>query len=180
MEELWINWRERDLDTLRSEIREDHGVCSALARFGVLKFVENPLMRDGEPLFARIVSYWDPDHEVFIVQGHRIELTVQDIYFLTSLPPLGMVGNTQPVLPKGQNIIEFLECHCRPGLQFKGTWIPIGDLERLDTRVVAAAVLWILGNQELHHITGGQMMLLESVLSGNYYGWAQMMLLSLK
>ena len=35
-----------------------------------------------------------PKHEVFVVQGHRIELTVQDVYFLTGLPPLGMVGNT--------------------------------------------------------------------------------------
>ena len=76
MVELQINWRERDLGTLRSEIREDQGVRSALARFGVLKFVENPLMRAGEPLLAWIVIYWDPDHEVFIVQGYRIELTV--------------------------------------------------------------------------------------------------------
>ena len=113
-------------------------------------------MRAGEPLLAHIVSYWDPDHEVFVVQGHRIELTVQDLYFLTGLSPLGMVGNTQPVLPRGWNIMEFVERHCRPGLQVKGTRIPIGDLEGLETRVVAAAVLRILGNQALHHITRGR------------------------
>ena len=76
MEELRINWRERDLDTLRSDIREDHGVRSALARFRVLKFMENTLIRAGESLLARIVSYWDLDHEAFIVQGHQKELTV--------------------------------------------------------------------------------------------------------
>ena len=65
MEELRIKWRERDLDTLRSEIREDQGVRSALVIFGVLKFVENPLMRVGEPVLTRIVSYWDPKHKVF-------------------------------------------------------------------------------------------------------------------
>ena len=112
-------------------------------------------MRAGEPLLARIINYWDPEHEVFVVQGHRIELTVQDVYFLTGLPPLGMVGNTQPVLPRGRHIMEFVERHCRPGLQFKGTQIPIGDLERLETRAVATAVLRIQGNQALHHITGG-------------------------
>ena len=47
-----IGERERDLGTLRSEIQADQGVCHALARFGVLKFVENPLMRAGEPLLA--------------------------------------------------------------------------------------------------------------------------------
>ena len=68
--------RERDLGTLWLEIQADQGVRRALARFEVLKFVENPLMRAGEPLLAQIFSYWDPDHEVFIVQGHRMELTV--------------------------------------------------------------------------------------------------------
>ena len=105
--------------------------------------------------------------------GHRIELTVQDVYFLTGVPPLGMVGNTQPVLHRGWNIMEYVDRHFRPGLQVKGTQIPIGDLERLETRGVAAAVLRILGNQAFHQITGGQMMIVESVLSGTYYGWAQ-------
>ena len=54
------------------EIQVVQGVRRALARCGVLKFLENPLLRVGEPLLARIVSYWDPEHEVFVVQGHRI------------------------------------------------------------------------------------------------------------
>ena len=45
---------------------------------------------------------------------------------------------------------------------------------------MAAAVLRILGIQVFHHITGGQMMIVESVLGGTYYGWAQMLLVSLK
>ena len=76
MVDIQIKWRERDLGTLWMEIQVNQGVCRALARFGVLKFVENPLMRAGEPLLARIISYRDPNHEVFIVQGHMIELTV--------------------------------------------------------------------------------------------------------
>ena len=72
MVELRINRRKRDLNTLQSEIQEDHGVHRALARFGVLKFVENPLMRAGEPLLARIVNYWDSENEVFIVQGNLL------------------------------------------------------------------------------------------------------------
>ena len=67
MADIQVNWRERDLGTLRAEIQEDQGVRRVLARFGVLKFLENPLMRVGEPLFARIISYWDPEHEVFVV-----------------------------------------------------------------------------------------------------------------
>ena len=76
--------------------------------------------------------------------------------------------------------MEFIERHCCPGIRVKGIQISIGDLEQLETRAVVAALLWILGSQALHHITGGQMMIVESVLSGTYYGWAQMMLVSLK
>ena len=47
-------------------------------------------------------------------------------------------------------------------------------------QVITIVVLQILRNQAFHHITRGQMMLVESVLSGTYYRWAQMMLLSLK
>ena len=45
---------------------------------------------------------------------------------------------------------------------------------------MAAAVLRVLHSQAFHHITGGQMMIVESVLSGTYYGWAQMMLVAVK
>ena len=57
MADLRVNWRERDLGTLQAEIQADQGVHRVLARFGVLKFLENPLMRAGEPLLARIISY---------------------------------------------------------------------------------------------------------------------------
>ena len=81
MADIRIKWRERDLGTLQTEIQADQGVRRALARNRVLKFLENPLMRVGEPLLAQIINYWDPDHEAFVVQGHRIELMVQDLYF---------------------------------------------------------------------------------------------------
>ena len=56
MGELRINWHERDLDALRSEIQGNQVVRGALARYGVLKLVENPLMRVGDPLLSRIVT----------------------------------------------------------------------------------------------------------------------------
>lgn len=111
----------------------DQGVRGALAHYGVLKLVENSLMRVGEPLLLRIVSYWDLDYEVFVVQWHNIELTLQDIYFFTRLPPLRVVGDIHLVFPCGSNIINFMEHHCSHGVHVKGTTISIGDLDRLET-----------------------------------------------
>ena len=111
---------------------------------------------------------------------HGIELTIQDIYFLTRLPPLGVVGDIHPVLPHGRNIVEFVDRHCGLGAHAKGTTIMISDLERLETRDVVATVLQILGSHEFNHITWRHMMLVESVLRGTYYGCVQMMLSSVK
>jgi len=76
----------------------------ALSHYGVLKLVENPLMRVGEPLLLRIVSYWAINQEAFVVQGHKIELTLQDIYFMTGIPPIGVVGDIHLMLPRERNI----------------------------------------------------------------------------
>ena len=67
MADILIKWRERDLGTLRMDIQADQGVRRVLARYGVLKFLENPLMSVGEPMLARIISYWDPDQQAFVV-----------------------------------------------------------------------------------------------------------------
>lgn len=70
---------------------------------------------------------------VFVVQGHKIELILQDIYFLTGIPLLGVFGDIHPILPCGRNIIEFVE-FCNPhDVSVKGMTIPIGDLSKLET-----------------------------------------------
>lgn len=62
----------------------------------------------------------------------------------TGIAPLGVVGDIQLVLPYGRNIIEFVECHCPWDVYVKGATIMIGDLDRLETLVVSAAMLQVL------------------------------------
>ena len=69
------------MDAPRAKIQGDQVVRRAVVRYGVLKLVENPIMRACEPLLSKIVCYWDPNKDVFMVHGHRIELTIQYIYF---------------------------------------------------------------------------------------------------
>lgn len=83
-----------------------------------------------------------------------------------------MVGDIHSELPRGRNITKFVECHCPWDVRGEGMIILIGDLEWLETWVVFVAVLQVLDSQVFHHITGGQMMLVESVLARTYYGWA--------
>ena len=112
-------------------------------------------MMEAQPLPSRILSYWDTDQEVFVLHRHNIKLTLEDIYFLNRLPPLGVVVDIYPMSPHGRNITEFVELHYPRDLCVKDMTISVGDLERLDTWVVSAVVLRIFGSQELHHITSG-------------------------
>ena len=112
-------------------------------------------MRVGDPFLSRIVSYWDLDQEVFVMQGHKIELTLQDTYFLTRWPSLGVVGYIHLVLPHGRNITELMEHHCRWGVGVKGTTILLVDLERLETQAISTFLLRFLGSQAFHHVTRG-------------------------
>lgn len=57
------------------------------------------------------------------MQGHRIELVIQDIYFLTGFAPLGVVREIHPVLPRGRHIDEFSKCDYVQGSCEKGTTI---------------------------------------------------------
>ena len=42
---------------------------------------------------------------------------------------------------------------------------------------MAAMVLSILGSKGMHNISGGKLMMVESVMRGTYYGWDKMYIL---
>ena len=45
-----------------------------------------------------LISFWDVIEEVFLFQGQRIEIMLEDVYFITGLPILGVVGDLVPIL----------------------------------------------------------------------------------
>ena len=49
-------------------------------------------------LMQTLISFWDVTEEVFLFQGQRIEITLEDVYFIIGLPILGVVGDLAHVL----------------------------------------------------------------------------------
>ena len=90
-----VPWREQEVpEEIVIAVREDRRVRSLLGLFGLLKFVEVPIMRSAGLLLNWLVGFWDPDALAFRVQGERVDLTLTDIYFLTGFPCLGRVSDT--------------------------------------------------------------------------------------
>ena len=94
---MQVLWRKREIsDDIMTIVREDRRVRSMLGIFRLLKFAEVPMMRSAGLLLNRLVGFWEPDILAFRVQGERVDLTLTDVYFLTGLPCLGRVADTQP------------------------------------------------------------------------------------
>jgi hypothetical protein len=137
-------------------------------------------MRVGEGVLSHIVQYLEIETRVIVVQGESIEITPQDIYFLTRLPMIGIFNDTQPLLPCGRRSKEMIKIHGNENAKDTYNAILITNLECLETLVVVVVVVHIMGTCGPHRIPGGLTMLIESVLDRTYYGWAHMLLMALK
>ena len=45
-----------------------------------------------------LIGFWNVVEEVFLFQGQHIEITLEDVYFITGIPILGVVGDLATVL----------------------------------------------------------------------------------
>ena len=99
---------------------------------------------------------------------------MQDVYFFTGLPMLGVISDTTPKLSHGETLDDLCERHYYASTYVHGSYILICDIESLSTRAVVAMVVWILGSSGPHKISRGQLQMVERVMAGTYYGWAQM------
>ena len=104
-------------------------------------------MKSFSLLLQTLVSFWDVDEEAFLFQGQQIEIMVVDVYFLTRLPMLGVVGDLALVLSRGETLEELCDRHCYAMAYVRGFYILMCDNKVLSTRVVATLLLCILGSR---------------------------------
>ena len=77
-----------------------------------------------------MVNYWDHVLGMFNLQGETLELTVEDIYFITGLsrwgPPVNLEGTGRGGDPL--SVQNYVDIFCTPGTQRRGTNVPIADI----------------------------------------------------
>ena len=165
-------WREREVpDEIVTVVREDRRVRSLLGLFGLLKCAEVPMMRSAGLLLNRLVGFWEPDALAFCVQGERVDLTLTDVYFLTGLPCLGRVADTQPRVSADLDMEDMVERFCRPDARVHRNALLVRDLRERAVQAMATCVVRILGSQSPEKVSGGQMQIVERVLGGTYFAW---------
>ena len=64
-----IKWREINCKPIRDASLQDRGVRDTLDHYGLLKFMQIPLMWSLGLLMQTLISFWDVTEEVFLFQG---------------------------------------------------------------------------------------------------------------
>ena len=86
-----------------------------------------------------------------------MDLTLTDVYFLTGLPCLGRVADTQPRVAAEFDIDDVRERLCRADAEVHRNALLVRDFWEPVVRAMAACVVRILGSQSPEKVSRGQM-----------------------
>ena len=74
-------------------------------------------MRAQVHLFDTLVSYWDHELRLFDLQGETLELTIDDIYFITRISrrgtPVSLEGTSRG--DDSLSVQDYIDTYCLPG-----------------------------------------------------------------
>ena len=119
---------------------------------------------------------WSPDLHCFIVQGEQIPFTaVEDVYFLTRLPFLGMPLSAELVLPRDTPLATVGRRYCSGLNYISDTVVSIGAMDALAHRCIAAMIVRVYGSLVTQWISDGQLMVMERVLVSEHFAWGLML-----
>ena len=84
-----LEWREREHETMDQYALRNASTVHALWQSGLLKFFCTSPMRSNVCLLEFLINYWDHDLGAFDLQGEILEITLEDIYFISNLSRWG-------------------------------------------------------------------------------------------
>ena len=80
-----LEWREREHEIMDQAALQSAPTIHALRTSGLLKFFCTSPMRANVRILEFMVNYWDHDLGMFNLQGETLEITTEDLYFITGL-----------------------------------------------------------------------------------------------
>ena len=120
-------------------------------------------------LLTWLVNKWDVQDHNFVIGGHRLEIELEDIYFLTGLSRRGEPLSLFGARPGGQSVaslqFEFSNDEANP----RDKWIDIKNIIRPELKVIAFTVVKLCGSAALHVATGSQMCIVVDYFRGTIF-----------
>ena len=84
-------------------------------------------MRSNVRLLEFLINYWDHDLGAFDLQGEILEITLEDIYFISGFSRRGAPVNLEGI-GRGDDLLSiqnYIDTYYAPSTQKRGTCIPI-------------------------------------------------------
>ena len=88
-----LEWREWENETMDEAALQSAPMIHALRTSGLLKFFCTSPMRANVRLLEFMINYWDHDLGMFNLQGETLEITTEDMYFITGMSRQGAPVN---------------------------------------------------------------------------------------
>ena len=80
-----LEWREHEHEDMDQEALQSAPTVHVLRMSGLLKLFCTSPMRANVSLLEFMINYWDHDLGMFDLQGETLEITSEEIYFISSL-----------------------------------------------------------------------------------------------
>ena len=84
-----LEWRGREHEDMDQDALRSAPTVHALRQSGLLKFFCTSPMRSNVCLLEFLINNWDHDMGAFDLQGEILEITLEDIYFISNLSRWG-------------------------------------------------------------------------------------------
>jgi hypothetical protein len=108
-------------------------------------------MRDQVRLLQLLVNYWDPDTEIFNLDGKPLRIKFEDIYFLTGLSHRDEVVNLKSLgFRSGKNIEDYIATPCIIGIEKVCSQLLIRAFNNLTLKIVFLVLTQITGSTSLY------------------------------
>ena len=168
-----LEWREREHEQMDQAAFQSPPTIQALRNSGLYKFFCTSPMRANVRILEFLVNYWDHDLGMFNIEGETLEITTQDIYFITGLSHRGAPVNLEGTGRSGDplSVQNYVDVFCRPGTQKKGSSIHIADIQDFTLQVLTSTVVRLSGTAGLHHATRTQMRVAVDCFRGTLHDW---------
>ena len=112
-----LEWKKREHEDKDRKAMQDASTLQALQQCGLLKFYCTSGMRGNVCLLETLISYWDHDLGLFDLQGEILEITIEEIYFITVISCRGMPVNLEGTGRGGEtmSVQYYIDTYCPLG-----------------------------------------------------------------
>ena len=120
-----LEWREREHEIMDQAALQSVPTIQVLRTSGILKFFCTSPMRANVCILEFMVNYWDHDLGMFKLQGETLEITTEDIYFITGLSRRGAPVNLEGT-GRGEDplsVQNYIDVFCTLGTEKRGACI---------------------------------------------------------